>query len=61
MEVTGAGKCIHVIDIPSAWGLERQTPDGKGLADRAVFDGRNIWEPDSVRAAGLRYYSIGRG
>lgn len=31
------------------------------LADRVVFDGRNIWEPQSVRAVGLRYYGIGRG
>ena len=27
----------------------------------AVFDGRNVWSPDEVRKAGLRYYGIGRG
>jgi len=31
------------------------------LRDRVVFDGRNIWEPDVVRAAGMQYYGIGRG
>src|SRR3546814_14253360 len=31
------------------------------LADAAVFDGRNLYEPDDVEAAGLAYYGIGRG
>ncbi len=31
------------------------------LRDRVVFDGRNIWDPEFVRAAGLEYYGIGRG
>ena len=31
------------------------------LADRAVFDGRNLYEPAEVEAAGLAYYGIGRG
>ncbi|MDY0331478.1 MAG: UDP-glucose/GDP-mannose dehydrogenase family protein [Thiomonas sp.] len=31
------------------------------LRDRVVFDGRNIWDPEFVRACGLRYYGIGRG
>jgi len=26
-----------------------------------VFDGRNIYEPSAVEAAGLAYYGIGRG
>ncbi|HEY0708445.1 MAG TPA: UDP-glucose/GDP-mannose dehydrogenase family protein [Polyangia bacterium] len=26
-----------------------------------LFDGRNQWEPDAVRAAGFTYYAIGRG
>lgn len=26
-----------------------------------LVDGRNIYDPDSARAAGLRYYSVGRG
>ena len=30
-------------------------------ATRVVFDGRNLYEPDEVEAAGLAYYGIGRG
>ncbi len=31
------------------------------LADRVVFDGRNLYEPAQVEEAGLAYYAIGRG
>jgi UDPglucose 6-dehydrogenase len=31
------------------------------LADKVVFDGRNIYEPSEVEQAGLAYYGIGRG
>lgn len=31
------------------------------LRDKAIFDGRNVYNPDSVHAAGLQYYGIGRG
>lgn len=31
------------------------------LGDRAVFDGRNLYDPTQVEAAGLAYYGIGRG
>lgn len=31
------------------------------LADRVVFDGRNLFDPDHMAAAGLAYYGIGRG
>ena len=31
------------------------------LADQVVFDGRNLYEPAEVEAAGLAYYGIGRG
>src|SRR3546814_2315519 len=31
------------------------------LADAAVFDGRNLYEPDDVEAAGLAYSGNGRG
>lgn len=44
---------------------EFRSPDfpelGKRLADRVVFDGRNMFEPTEVEAAGLAYYGIGRG
>ncbi|HQX93141.1 MAG TPA: UDP-glucose/GDP-mannose dehydrogenase family protein [Thermomonas sp.] len=31
------------------------------LADGVVFDGRNLYEPADVEAAGVAYYGIGRG
>ena len=31
------------------------------LRDAVIFDGRNIYEPEDVEAAGIRYYGIGRG
>jgi UDPglucose 6-dehydrogenase len=31
------------------------------LADRVVFDGRNLYAPAQVEAAGLAYHAIGRG
>ncbi len=33
----------------------------KLLADAVVFDGRNLFEPESVQAGGLQYYAMGRG
>jgi UDPglucose 6-dehydrogenase len=30
------------------------------MRGKAVFDGRNIWDPDEVRLAGLDYHGIGR-
>ncbi|MGN7725049.1 UDP-glucose dehydrogenase family protein [Luteimonas sp. 22616] len=42
-----------------------RSPDFGGLrqrlADAVIFDGRNLYEPDDVEAAGLAYYGIGRG
>jgi UDPglucose 6-dehydrogenase len=31
------------------------------LADAVVFDGRNIYEPNTMKTFGLAYYAIGRG
>jgi UDPglucose 6-dehydrogenase len=31
------------------------------LRDGMVFDGRNLYHPTQVEAAGLAYYGIGRG
>ncbi len=31
------------------------------LADKAIFDGRNLYEPNIVKQFGLRYFAIGRG
>jgi UDPglucose 6-dehydrogenase len=31
------------------------------LGDAAIFDGRNLYDPDEVEAGGLAYYGVGRG
>jgi UDPglucose 6-dehydrogenase len=31
------------------------------LADRVLFDGRNLYQPEAVEEAGIAYYGIGRG
>src|SRR5688500_15816119 len=44
---------------------EFRTPDfanlGRSLADRVVFDGRNLYVPAEAEEAGIAYYGIGRG
>ncbi len=49
--------------IVTEW-KEFRAPDfavlAQKLSDRTIFDGRNLYEPDSVAAAGLSYYPIGR-
>jgi len=30
------------------------------LNERMIFDGRNVYDPDAVRAAGLEYFAVGR-
>jgi UDPglucose 6-dehydrogenase len=43
---------------------EFRSPDWRYLAqtlrDKAIFDGRNIYDPEAVSEAGLRYEGIGR-
>lgn len=50
--------------VVTEW-LEFRSPDFEWLAgalkSRAVFDGRNLYDPAQVRAAGLKYFGIGRG
>jgi UDPglucose 6-dehydrogenase len=31
------------------------------LADKAIFDGRNLYEPGALKPFGLKYFGIGRG
>jgi UDPglucose 6-dehydrogenase len=33
----------------------------ESLADAVIFDGRNLYEPETVEHFGLQYYAIGRG
>lgn len=49
--------------ICTEWKLFR-SPDfaaiAAALSDKVVFDGRNMYDPETVAGAGLRYYAIGR-
>jgi UDPglucose 6-dehydrogenase len=49
--------------IVTEWG-EFRTPDFKAMArkmkDRVIFDGRNLYDPAAMRAAGFTYYCIGK-
>ncbi|MBK9132706.1 MAG: UDP-glucose/GDP-mannose dehydrogenase family protein [Gammaproteobacteria bacterium] len=50
--------------IVTEWNTFR-SPDFKRLKNTlrntVIFDGRNLYNPDIVKQAGLKYYSIGRG
>ena len=58
--LAGADALAVVTEWKAFW-----SPDFEHLAEtlkaRVVFDGRNIYEPAAVEAAGLAYYGIGRG
>ncbi|MCY1293875.1 UDP-glucose 6-dehydrogenase [compost metagenome] len=58
--LTGADALIVVTEWP-----EFRVPDlallKASLADRTIFDGRNLYDPATLAAAGLTYYAIGRG
>jgi UDPglucose 6-dehydrogenase len=49
--------------IVTEW-KEFRSPDfgeiKRRLKQPLIFDGRNLYDPDVVKAAGLEYYSIGR-
>jgi len=57
--VSGADGLVVVTE----W-QEFRSPDfdsiGRALRTPLVFDGRNLYEPAQVRAAGLEYFAIGR-
>lgn len=50
--------------VVTEW-LQYRRPDWGSVAEklnsRVVFDGRNVYEIDKMKAAGFEYYSIGRG
>ena len=53
-----------VLAVITEW-LEFRSPNFEHLAHKlkakAIFDGRNLYDPATVRAAGLQYFGIGRG
>ena len=60
----GAVEGADALVIITEW-QEFRSPDfsmlKEKLADAVIFDGRNLYEPDSVEGLGLQYYAIGRG
>ena len=62
-----AGDALHgaeVLAVVTEWKAFR-SPDFQAiraaLAEPAIFDGRNLYDPAVVEEAGLAYYGIGRG
>jgi len=53
-----------VLAVVTEWKAFR-SPDfqriGNMLSERAIFDGRNLYDPVAVEDAGVAYYGIGRG
>ena len=53
----------HALVVCTEWN-EFRRPDYQHMveimADRLIFDGRNIYSPKTMRREGFRYYSIGR-
>ena len=53
-----------VLAVITEW-LEFRSPNFEDLARKlkakAIFDGRNLYDPSTVRTAGLQYFGIGRG
>jgi UDPglucose 6-dehydrogenase len=60
----GALEGADVLAIVTEWKAFR-SPDfariKAALAEPAIFDGRNLYDPAAVEEAGLAYYGIGRG
>ena len=60
----GALEDADALVVITEW-KQFRSPDFSGLkqalADAVVFDGRNLYEPAEIEAAGLAYYGIGRG
>src|SRR4249919_1021533 len=53
-----------VLAVVTEWKQFRSPDFGRlraSLADKAIFDGRNLYHPHEVEQAGLAYYGIGRG
>jgi len=65
MDSAGAAlEGADVLAVITEW-LEFRSPDfaqlARTLKAKAIFDGRNLYDPATVRAAGLEYFGIGRG
>ncbi|MGZ3737318.1 MAG: UDP binding domain-containing protein, partial [Bdellovibrionota bacterium] len=60
----GALEGAEGLALVTEWN-EFRTPDFEKikslLKQPVVFDGRNLWKPDSLKKRGFTYYGIGRG
>ncbi|MBB6599378.1 UDP-glucose/GDP-mannose dehydrogenase family protein [Luteimonas sp. MC1825] len=56
----GADALIVVTEWKQFRGADFDTLHAQ-LADRVLFDGRNLYQPEAVEDAGIAYYGIGRG
>ena len=56
----GANALAIVTEWKNFWSPDFDHLAGQ-LEDKAIFDGRNLYDPDAMRAFGLRYFGIGRG
>jgi UDPglucose 6-dehydrogenase len=63
-EPYAAAEGADALFLVTEWN-EFRLPDYERLArimrGRALFDGRNVWDPAKARAAGFSYVGIGRG
>ena len=59
----GAAQGADALVLVTEWN-EFRNPDlaqlREALGRPIVFDGRNIWDPDTLRGAGFEYHGIGR-
>ena len=58
--LAGANALAIVTEWKNFWSPDFGTL-AEQLSDRAIFDGRNLYEPDALKPFGLRYFAIGRG
>lgn len=61
---TAALEGVDALVVVTEWKQFRSPDFGRlktALRDAVVFDGRNLYEPSEVEAAGIAYYGIGRG
>jgi UDPglucose 6-dehydrogenase len=54
---------VDALIVVTEWRIFRAADIDKirdSMKGKVIVDGRNIFSPDAVRAAGLNYYGIGR-
>jgi UDPglucose 6-dehydrogenase len=58
-----AARGAHALALMTEWQQLRRPNFARVkelMAEPSLFDGRNVWDPDEVRALGFQYYAIGR-